>query len=175
MPRPQGLNVVTLPPGGGYGDAGSQYIAGLHALGVPVTWTPTIANSAKVFELAEGRCDLHQSISEDLSALWRQPLDCSAILVDIPPASWHPHWRQTEPDLRPYTYIAWEIDRLPDDWPAALNLYQRVFVPSTFNQRTLIAEGVTATVDVVPHIAREVTPVFGGAPWGNVNDDDFVF
>ena len=175
MPRPQGLNVVTLPPGGGYGDAGSQYIAGLHALGVPVTWTPTIANSAEVLGLTKSRRDLHPSISEDLSALWRRPLDCSAILVNIPPASWNLHWRRTEPDLRPYTYITWEIERLPDDWLAALNPYERIFVPSTFNQRTLIAEGVTAAVDVVPHIARDVTPVFGGPPWGIVTDDDFVF
>ena len=46
-------------PGCGYGDAGSEYIAGLSALGVPVTWTPTIANSAEVLGLAKSRRDLH--------------------------------------------------------------------------------------------------------------------
>jgi glycosyltransferase involved in cell wall biosynthesis len=173
--RAAGLNVVTLTPGCGYGDAGSEYIAGLSALGVPVTWTPTIANSAEVLNLEKSRRYLHESIRQDLLALWRRPLDCSAILVDIPPAHWHRYWRQAEPDLRPFTYIAWEVERLPDAWPAALNLYERVFVPSSFNQRALVAGGVTAAVDVVPHIAREVTPVFDGSSWGAIDDDDFVF
>lgn len=175
MQRPYGLNVVTLTPGCGYGDAGSEYIAGLHALGVPVTWTPTVANSAELLRLESSRHHLHESIRENLLALWQRPLDCSAILVNIPPVDWHLHWRRTEPDLRPFTYITWEVERVPDDWPAALNLYERVFVPSTFNQRALIAGGVTAAVDVVPHIARDVTPVFDGPPWGIVTDDDFVF
>jgi glycosyltransferase involved in cell wall biosynthesis len=166
---------VTLTPGCGYGDAGSEYIAGLGALGVPVTWSPTIANSAEVLGLEKSCRYLHDSISQDLLALWQRPLDCSAILVDIPPVYWHLYWRQAEPDLRPFTYIAWEIERVPDEWLAALNLYERVFVPSRFNQRALVAGGVTAVVDVVPHIARDVTPVFDGPSWGAVMDVDFVF
>ncbi len=170
-----GLQVVTLPPGCGYGDAASEYIAGLSALGVPVTWIPTNANSAKIGGLARCRRDLHESISQDLLALRRRPLECSAILVNVPPHHWHLYWRQAEPELRPFTYIAWEVERVPDEWPAALNLYERVFVPSRFNQRALVAGGVTAAVDVVPHVARDVAPVFGGPSWGAITDADFVF
>jgi hypothetical protein len=50
---------VTLTPGCGYGDAGCQPIAGLSALGVPVTWTPTVANSAEVLAFNKSRRDLH--------------------------------------------------------------------------------------------------------------------
>ena len=80
-----GLNVVTLTPGSGYGDAGCEYIAGLHALGVPVTWTPTMANSAERLGWDCSCRHLHESIREPLLALWRRPLACNAILVNIPP------------------------------------------------------------------------------------------
>jgi hypothetical protein len=173
--RPHGLKVVTLTPGCGYGDAGSEYIAGLSALGVPVTWTPTMANSAEVLRLEKSCRYLHDVISQDLLALWQRPLDCSAILVNIPPVYWHLYWRQAEPDLRPFTYIAWEVERVPDEWLAALNLYERVFVPSRFNQRALVAGGVSAVVDVVPHIARDVIPVLDGPSWGAITDVDFAF
>jgi glycosyltransferase involved in cell wall biosynthesis len=173
--RAHGLKVVTQLPGCGYGDAGSEYIAGLTGLGVPVTWTPVDADPPQVLTLARSCRDLHDSISRDLLALWQRPLDCGALLIDIPPARWHLYWRQAEPDLQPFTYIAWELERVPDEWPAALNLYERVFVPSRFNQEALLAAGVTAVVDVVPHIAREATPVPDGPSWGAITDDDFVF
>ena len=175
MREPCGLKIVTLIPGCGYGDAGSQYIAGLHGLGVPVTWTPIPGQPEKILELAKCRPGIQETVSEILPDLWRRQLDCDAILVDVPPPDAQMHWRQAEPDLRPFTYVAWEVERLPNDWPPALNLYDRVFVPSTFNQQALVAGGITAPVDIVPHLARDVTPVVGGPRWGTVEDDDFVF
>lgn len=175
MARPHGLNVVTLTPGGGYGDAGAAYVAGLHALGVPVTWTPTVANSATRMRLEQSVRNAHGSITEDLRKLWQRQLACDAMLIHIPPFHGHLHWRQAEPNLRPFAYIAWEVEQVPDDWLPALNIYERVFVPSTFNRRALVGGGITAHVDVVPHVAREVASVHGGAPWGAVDDEDFVF
>ncbi len=172
---PRGLKVVTLTPGGGYGDAGCQYVAGLHALGLPVTWTPTILDATERQAAARNKRNLQSAIGQDLLALWDRPLDCDAILVHMPPVQWHDHWRQAAPDLRPFTCIAWEVAQIPDDWLPALNLYERIFVPSTFTRQALAATDIEAAIDVVPHIARDVTPQSGGAPWGEVADDDFVF
>ena len=175
MSSAKGLNFITLTPGCGYGDAACQYIAGLHRLGVPVTWTPTVANTARDLSLEKYRHLLQEDIAGDLLKLLRRPLDCSAMIVDIPPFHWQRHWREKRPDLRPFTYIAWEIEQVPEDWVPALNLYERVFVPSSFNQRALIAAGVTAAVDVVPHVAREITLEEERADYGLVAEDDFVF
>lgn len=170
-----GLNFVTLTPGCGYGDAGCQLIAGLDARGVPVTWTPTVANSAEILAFNKSRRDLQDSIRDEVLPLWRKPLRCGSIMVNIPPTYWHHYWRRAEPNLRPFTYVAWEVEKVPPDWLPALNLYERVFVPSTFNRSALIAAGVTTRVDVVPHIARKVMPVRSDEPWGSVDDGDFVF
>ncbi len=170
-----GLNVVTLTPGCGYGDAACQYIAGLHRLGVPVTWTPTISGRANNRSREKLRLLLQADIAEDLMNLLWRPLDCSAMLIDIPPFHWQQHWREKEPNLRPFTYITWEVEQIPQDWIPVLNSYERIFVPSTFNQRTLTAAGITAQVDVVPHVARKTSSSSVTTTYGDVNDEDFVF
>lgn len=177
MSGEKGLNFVTLTPGCGYGDAACQYIAGLHRLGVPVTWTPTVANSARDLGMEDYRDLLQDDIAEDLMQLLRRPIVCSAMMIDVPPFHWQRYWREKSPELRPFTYIAWEIEQVPEDWVPALNLYERVFVPSVFNQRALIAAGVRAEVEVVPHVAREVVLATenNGADYGVVADEDFVF
>jgi hypothetical protein len=175
MATAPGLNFVTLTPGCGYGDAGCQFIAGLDALGLPVTWTPTVANSSEVLAFNKSRRDLHDGIKDALLRLWRKPLRCGSIMVNIPPTYWHHYWRRTEPELRPFTYIAWEVEKVPPDWLPALNQYERVFAPSTFNRDALIAAGLSTRVEVVPHLARKVMPVLSDEPWGSVHDEDFVF
>ncbi len=175
MTVPRGLKFVTLTPGCGYGDAGCQQIAGLKALGVPVSWTPTVANSAEVLAYKKSRRDLQDSIRDEVLALWRKPLACDSIMVNIPPTYWHHYWQRAEPDLRLFTYIAWEVEKVPPDWVPALNLYEQVFVPSTFNRSALVAAGVTSEVNVVPHVAREVKPVRAVDPWGSIDEHDFVF
>ncbi len=175
MSKPFGLKFITLIPGSGYGDAAGEYLAGLDALGIPVTWMPTINNTAECLDQTRSRNDLQDAIHDRVGGLWQRPLDCSALLLNVPPSYWHEYWLRAEPKLHPFTYVAWEVDRLPTDWPPALNPYERVFVPSEFNRRTFVADGVTTAVDVLPHIARRVEPAPGGPAWGTVHDDDFVF
>ncbi len=175
MARTRGLKVVTLKPGCGYGNAGSEYIAGLHALGVPVTWAPLLPNVDDPSIKAVNHRDLHPQIRDDVLPLWQRQIACDTILVDLPPPDAQLYWRHAEPDLRPFTYVTWELEQIPATWLPALNLYECVFVPSAFNRQSLLSAGVTAAVEVVPHIARAVEPVLGGATWGDVAEDDYVF
>ena len=175
MAGPRGLKAVTQAPGYGYGDAASEYLAGLDALGVPVTWYPTVANRADPVAYEDCTRLLHDAIKPDVLALWQRPLDCSALLVNVPPYRLHHHWRRQEPDLRAFAAVAWEVETVPETWPDALNPYEAVFVPSTFNRRALTGGGTTAPVEVVPHVARRADPVPGGPAWGQVAEDDFVF
>jgi len=171
----KGLSVVTLTPGCGYGDAGCQYLSGLNALGVPISWRPTIANTPELLAFEMSKQLIPAVISDDVLGLWQKEIECDTILVDLPPAHLHHYWRDEKPDWRAFTYIAWELETVPDEWIPALDRYERVFVPSKFNQSALLEAGVSAAVDVIPHIAREVVPVSSEGQWGDLRDDDFAF
>jgi glycosyltransferase involved in cell wall biosynthesis len=167
--------MITLSPSCGYGDAACQYLAGLDALGLPVSWTPVRFNSTTTLDNAPSFSQLDSALEQQLSRLWERPIACDTLLVDVPPPATHAAWLAMEPRLRPFAYAAHEVDRLPDGWAAALNRFERVFVPSRFNRDVFVANGVTVPVDVVPHVARGVEPVLEDGKWGIVADDDFVF
>jgi glycosyltransferase involved in cell wall biosynthesis len=175
MSKPRGLKYISLVPGGGYGDAACEYVAGLDALGVPVSWMPTRDNSAELLPRAHSTADIQDAIRPRLDYLWDREIACDALLLNVPPVRWHGHWLDAEPGLRHYCYVAWEADVLPPDWAPALNRYQCVFVPSQFNRRVLVEGGVTSRVECMPHIARKVKPAPQISGWGSITDDEFVF
>jgi glycosyltransferase involved in cell wall biosynthesis len=93
----------------------------------------------------------------------------------MPPPTLHQPLLDRESGKRPFAYATWEVDDLPERWPPALNLYERVFVPSEFNRKTFAEHGVTVPIDVVPHVARQVVPVPEGSYLDPIASDDFVF
>jgi glycosyltransferase involved in cell wall biosynthesis len=175
LAAPRGLKVVTLQPGSGYGDAGCEYLAGLDALGVPVTWTPVLWNGSRWFRDKYVRKDMRDEIEQQVMALRRRRIKYDAFLIDVPPPKVHRQCLKRERKAHMYALVAWELDRLPDDWVPVLNRYERVFVPCEFNRKAFVEGGITAQIDIVPHIARDVRPVYDGPPLGDITDDDFVF
>ena len=113
MRGPSGVNFISLTPGCGYGDAACQYIAGLADLGLAIKWTPTIANTAAVLPKEDAGRFLTDAIRDQLLDLWQQPVDCGVMLVDIPPFEWQHYWKDTHPEMRAFTYVAWEVERIP--------------------------------------------------------------
>ena len=59
-----------------------------------------------------------------------------------------------EPGKANFAYCTWESDRIPAHWPAILNRFDGVLVPSTFNAEVFRAGGVTVPLHVVPHIRQ---------------------
>lgn len=168
---------MTLIPGCGYGDAGVQYAAGLQRLGCPVRWLPLRSDSPKLLARQVALADVPEAEQALMAGLWKRAMrpGPEALLLHVPPWRWHNFWAEKRQGLRLYSYVAWEVDQLPEDWVGPLNRYQRVFVPSRFNQQALREGGIEAPVEVVPHIAREPRP--GGARllFGSLRDDDFLF
>lgn len=175
MTTSRGLKLVTLPTGCGYGDAAAEYAAGFDALGVPVGWYPITLSRAEPIDKAQSLGTTNAAIRGQLALLWRQAIDYDCFLLDIPPPAWHQHLFDAENGKRAFSYVTWEVDDLPEDWPPALNIYERVFVPSEFNRTTFLKHGVTVPIDVVPHVARKVVPVREGSYLDSIADDDFVF
>jgi len=178
MYRP-GLKLISLIPGCGYGDAACEYAVGLANSGINICWYPTRDNTADLISLQRATADVASAIAQQMALLWNQSIKAEAFLLDLPPWRWHEYWLQAEPQLRPFCYLAWEVGRLPRQWLQPLNKFEKVFVPSAFNRNTLIAEGVTVPVEIIPHIARDTDSSANGEEGllvlGNVRPDDFVF
>jgi len=155
----------------GYGLSGLAYLRGLLNLGVDVQWqpvfwgpqvlqfwTPDMAPQLlECMRAANGDAQLR-----DLPAILAHtsaPRDCEIVVAHLVPEYLE---ACLEPGKRHYAYCAWEADRIPAHWPAILNRFEAVLVPSTFNADVFRAGGVTVPVHVVPHIRRhaidEVTP-----------------
>ena len=155
----------------GYGLSGLAYLRGLLNLGLDVQWQPvfwgpqglqfwTPAMAPQLLECM--RAATADPALRDLPAILARtaaPRDCEVVVTHLVPEYLE---ACLEPGKRNYAYCTWESDRLPGHWPAILNRFEAVLVPSTFNAEVFRASGVTVPVHVVPHIRRhaidEVTP-----------------
>lgn len=75
-------------------------------------------------------------------------------------------------------YVAWETDRLPNDWVGMINLLQEVWVPSSFCVETFRQSGVTCEIKCFPHpMGPPTEKELSGNPGvvRNIDKDDFVF
>ena len=71
-------------------------------------------------------------------------------------------------------HTVWETDRLPRQWPAILNGSDGVIVPTEWNRELFAASGVSAPIEVIPHVACEPLMGDGGEPLA-IPDDVVVF
>lgn len=164
-----------VPPGSGYGDAACEYAAALDHLGLAVDWTPVTFDGAQALSAGKPPKYMPLAIQQQLSQLYYQHLNCDRLLLQLPPGKGHDYWLQQLPDLTPFCYVAWEVDRLPDDWAPGLNRFDKVLVPSQFNRDTLAEGGITVPIEIVPHISRAPSPAAVVPELGKINDEDFVF
>lgn len=155
----------------GYGLSGLAYLRGLLNLGQDVQWQPVFwgPQGLQFWEpgMAPELLECVRAASADPSlrdlpailARCAAPRDCDIVVAHLVPEYLE---ACLEPGKRNYAYCTWEADRIPAHWPAILNRFEAVLVPSTFNAEAFRAGGVTVPVHVVPHIRRhaidDVTP-----------------
>jgi glycosyltransferase involved in cell wall biosynthesis len=151
------VRYLCVAPGTGYGDAADQYVAGLRHERIPVSWVPTgdVPAWAQHGDIRDADVDYDTLIVHDRPSELDSRMD-------------------HERDVTMLGYIAWEADIAPGGWRHALDGLDLVLVPSTFNQKAVVATGTTTPVAVLPHIARSVRPIPGGC-FGDITADDFVF
>jgi glycosyltransferase involved in cell wall biosynthesis len=155
----------------GYGLSGLAYLRGLLNLGLDVHWQPVFwgANGLQRWtpgmppQLLEAvRAAADDPALRDLPALLGHtvaPRDYRIVVAHLVP-EYLPAC--LEPGKANFAYCTWESDRIPAHWPAILNRFDGVLVPSTFNAEVFRAGGVSVPLHVVPHIRRhahdDVTP-----------------
>lgn len=147
----------------GYGLAGLAYLRGLVNLGLDVHWQPMFwgadglqrwlpAMSPQLLEVV--RAAGADPALRDLGPLLQRtaaPRDYRIVVAHLVP-EYLPAC--LEPGKANFAYCTWESDRIPAHWPAILNRFDGVLVPSTFNAEVFRAGGVTVPLHVVPHIRR---------------------
>ncbi|MFT6956817.1 MAG: glycosyltransferase involved in cell wall biosynthesis [Halieaceae bacterium] len=170
-----GIKIVGLIPGTGYGDQACEVAAGLDAKGIDVSWLPTVDDTADVMPLARAMEDAPSAIASRLEPLWNSDVEASALFVQVPPYRWHAHWREAEPGLRHYCYLPWEVDKIPPDWIAPLNGYDKVLVPTQFNRKAFLEGGVTTEIVVSPHFPRLIVPGGDVLALDGIREHDYVF
>lgn len=174
----------------GYGLSGLAYLRGLLNAGFDVQWQPLFWGGQG---LQAWQAPMAPQLLEAVRAAADDPSlrDLPAILAcsaaprpyQIVVAHLVPEYLPNclEAGKRNFAYCTWESDRIPAHWPAILNRFEAVLVPSTFNAEVFRAGGVTVPVHVVPHIRRhahdDVTPAQRSAMRGQlgIGADAHVF
>ena len=150
----RGLKSVALGAGCGYGDATCAYLAGLDALGIPVSWQPIDGDLASRGTRSRFVKNVPEAIRPQLNKLWQRSIEHDAALISIPPIQWHKEFLEREVEHRRFCYATWELERLPPSWASVFNHFDGIFVPSNFNARTFRTGGVNTPISVIPHVAR---------------------
>lgn len=146
---PLGVRWISWQPGDGFGDAALGYVAALDALGVPVTWTPL------EWPARDARARPPDPYRGPLAHLVGRAIEHDTVVIHLPPGAHH-RWLEEAEGRRTFLMTTWETDRVPVGWVAAFDDFAAVLVPSTFNERSLVASGSNALVRVVPHCARPI-------------------
>ena len=150
--KAQALKYVSWGDTTGYAVAGKSYIRALIDAGVDVTWTPMLTKRGdyEVYEGTDWPC-------AHLAPVCNRELEYDTILIHTVP-EYYPDWIERERVLskRIYGYTVWELERLPDHWPAILNRLDGVLVPCEWNREVFNRSGVTVPIHVVPHLSQFV-------------------
>ena len=158
--------MLSYGPGAGYGDAAEAIMAGLRDAGVPVTWSPLGAEE-NIWKADLGPLVHPGGAGSSQHDIVQLPIDYDTVAVHCPPV-WNDWLADEAGGCRMVAFTTWESDRLPDRYVDALNHYDLVVVPSSFNVALFMASGVTVPVVAVPHVARPVTVAPPPAPSGHL-------
>lgn len=146
----QGLKYISWGDTTGYAIAAKSYVRALIEAGVPLTWTPMLTG-VDSYETYTG----NDWPSPELAAVCNRSIDYDTVLIHTVP-EYYPAWIEQErrDGRRILGYTVWELERLPDHWPAILNRLDGVLVPCQWNVQVFRDSGVTVPIHVVPHLSQ---------------------
>jgi glycosyltransferase involved in cell wall biosynthesis len=140
----------------GYGTVGRRLMLALHDLGVPVRWSPVEFDEESPLLAADVPTELEldgfrqRTGHPDLVVLHTVPELLPALRHLRPPGS------------ALVLHTVWEHEVLQPHWPALINQFDCVVVPTEWNAEAFRSAGVRVPVVVVPHI---ISTDQGDAGW----------
>jgi glycosyltransferase involved in cell wall biosynthesis len=150
----------------GYAMAARNNIMALHTAGVDLAVVP--------ISFEQKKTDLGK-LGNLCRSLVAPDTGCKIKIIHATPPNFP---RLVKPGCYNIGYVAWETDRLPDDWVDKINLLDEVWVPSTYNVDAFKRSGVEPRVLCYPHpMGPPTEKELSGAPGvvKNIDGDNFVF
>lgn len=156
----RGLRYISWADTTGYAVAAKAYLRALAAHDVPVAWAPMMPDRHG-YTLWRG----DYWPEPDLAPLVRRDVSHDTVVLHSVPEYYPPLIDAARRDgHRVLGYTVWELEHLPDHWPAILNRLDGVLVPCRWNVEVFKRSGVTVPVHVVPHLSQfEALPDAGTA------------
>ena len=150
IPTGLALDLFALRPGTGYGDAAVAYAMGLVEQAVPLRWTPFEYSPAEPLGQSQSQQQLSTAAASMLCPLVDCELQPDVLLINTSPGPWHRQLIESTSASRRYAYVAWELERIPGDWPGLLDGVDGIFVPTEFNAHALRDGGIEAPLSMSP-------------------------
>lgn len=147
----QGLKYISWGDNTGYAVAAKAYVRALIDAGVALTWTPMLPSENGYAAQTTTRswpCAKLDSVCNKL-------LDYDTVLIHTVP-EYFPQWiaQERRAGRRIFGYTVWELETLPEHWPAILNQLDAVIVPCRWNLEVFRHSGVRVPIHVVPHLSQ---------------------
>ncbi|MDZ7677312.1 MAG: glycosyltransferase [Acidimicrobiales bacterium] len=135
----------------GYGVAAQRLVLALLGHGLAVRWTPIeFAGTDPRFQPSR------RGSVPDLEHHRRGQRRFDALVLHATPEI-IPAAQQFRGDAALICHTVWESEHIQSHWPELLNRCDGVIVPTEWNAETFRRGGVTAPIEVVPHVARPDT------------------
>ncbi len=147
----------------GYSVAAKSYLAAFHRANVPVLWVPMLPD-------ANGYApDPHFRPGDPvLAGMMEAEGDHDTVVIHSVPEYYPSAIAEARAaGKRVFGCTVWELERLPDHWPAILNQLDGVIVPCSWNIEVFRRSGVSVPIHVVPHLSQ-----FGDVPGQGYTDHD---
>jgi glycosyltransferase involved in cell wall biosynthesis len=145
-----GLKYISWGDTTGYAVAAKSYVKALMAAGVELTWAPMLTGAGpyEAYGATDWPC-------AQLGSVCNRSIPYDTVLIHTVP-EYYSQWLAQEriPGRRILGYTVWELERLPDHWPAILNQLDGVIVPCRWNVDAFRRSGVTVPIHVVPHLSQ---------------------
>ncbi|NGP17509.1 glycosyltransferase family protein [Devosia aurantiaca] len=148
----------------GYAVAAKSYLFAFYRAGQNISWTPMLPNKHGYSPSSE--LQLGDSV---LAGLLAKGGDYDLMVIHTVPEYYAPWVAEARSKgKRVLGYTVWELERLPDHWPAILNQLDAVVVPCSWNVEVFRHSGVTVPIHVVPHLSQ-----FGDLPGQVLREADY--
>ena len=166
--RPARFRYICEDDHTGYGNAAHALVGAVRREGVPVEYLGW-AHWLPGYEPATKAC------TRDTDVDRVAPAGAPTVAHLVP--EHYPYVREVVGAGPLVGHTVWETDRLPRHWPALLNQADHLMVPTEWNRKIFLENGVTVPISVVPHIV--VDPTAGGQGAGSlaidIDDETTVF
>ncbi len=144
------LKYISWGDNTGYAVAAKSYVCALARAGVDLTWTPMLTGQG-LYEIYTNT----EWSNPELAAVCNRETNYDTVLIHTVPEYYPALVKQERrAGRRIFGYTVWELERLPDHWPAILNSLDGVIVPCRWNVQVFRDSGVTVPIHVVPHLSQ---------------------